>query len=173
MIKDKKLLARMADEDLRTPSHDAIMIWLQENILQVLGEISSNIERHPDLGVVPTLNAEDITVKWETPVWGGGYLNSYGERVGSRSIIGYVDMLAECSRRVCFPNVAFEVKATIRSIGETIRQINTYRAQSGWKDTPFCIVSPDDRFRAILESQGILFVKAPSIGDSGAQGGLF
>lgn len=171
MIKDKKILARMADEDLRTPSHDAIMIWLQENILQVLGEISSSIERHPDLGVVPTLNAEDITVKWESPVWGGGYLNSYGERVGSRSIIGYVDMLAECSRRVYFPDVAFEVKATIRSIGETIRQINTYRAHL--KNIPFCIVSPDGRFRAILESQGILFVKAPAMGDSGAQGGLF
>lgn len=172
MIKEKKLLARMADEDLRTPGHDAIMIWLQENILQVFGEIAPGMERHPDLGAAPTLKAEDITVKWEAPVWGGGYLNSYNERVGSRSIVGYVDMLAECSSRVCFPDVAFEVKTSIRSIGETIRQINTYRAylRSG---TRFCIVSPDDRFRAILESQGILFVKAPAVGDSGAQGGLF
>lgn len=171
MIKDKNILARMSDEDLRTPSHDAIMIWLHENIAAVSAEISAGIERHPDYGVVPMPTAEDITVKWESPVWGGGYLKNH-EIIGARHIIGYIDLLAEFSSNVCLPHIAFEVKTSIRSIGETIRQINTYRAHIR-RETMFCIVSPDDRFRAILESQGILFVKAPAVGDSSAQGGLF
>lgn len=164
MIKDKKLLARMADEDLRTPGHDAIMIWLNENIAAVAAEISAGISRGPDCGVIPMPTTEDITVTWESPVWYPVW--------GKEYIVGYVDLLAEFSRRVFLPKIAFEVKTSIRSIGETIRQINTYRSYMR-RDTLFCIVSPDDRFRAILESQGILFVKAPTGGDSGVQGGLF
>lgn len=203
MIKDKKILARMADEDLRTPSHDAIMVWLHENTERVCrslldveidsqrSQFTSSINRltEEDLGLIMKDLGKDelgFTVKtfskWEAPVKSGNV------------IIGFIDLLSEVSASGCpwvnrydhygtpvvdvrhgngyNVTIAFEVKTTIRSLGETIRQINTYRAYMR-SDTRFCIVSPDDRFRAILESQGILFVKAPAVGDSGAQGGLF
>lgn len=203
MIKDKKTLARMADEDLRTPSHDAIMLWLHENVEQICRSLlAEGLDSHrskfesaikklagDDLAVVMADYGKEefayvvrISSKWEAPIRSGNVM------------VGFVDLLAEvsgsCSPWVYKPSgygnpkpearwsdgynkiIAFEVKTSIRSIGETIRQINTYRAYMR-SATQFCIVSPDDRFRAILESQDILFVKAPAVGDGVAQGGLF
>jgi len=50
--------------------------------------------------------------------------------------------------------VYFEVKATLSSAGELIRQIRMYQeyVQGEW-----VVVSPDNRHRGLLESQGILF----------------
>lgn len=203
MIKDKKILARMADEDLRTPSHDAIMVWLHENtekVCQTLLAEELDSQRGKFASAVEQLTGDDLALvmadvgvdglgftvktfsKWEVPVKSGNV------------IVGFIDLLTEVVASSCpwvnrydrygtpvvdvrYGNgydktIAFEVKTTIRSLGETIRQINTYRAYMRG-GTRFCIVSPDDRFRAILESQGILFVKAPAVGDSGGQGGLF
>ena len=55
--------------------------------------------------------------------------------------------------------VYFEVKATLPSAGELIRQIRMYQeyVQGEW-----VVVSPDDRHRSILESQGIRFYPAPA-----------
>ena len=54
--------------------------------------------------------------------------------------------------------VYFEVKATLPSAGELIRQIRMYQeyVQGEW-----VVISPDDRHRRILESQGIQFYQAP------------
>lgn len=54
--------------------------------------------------------------------------------------------------------VYFEVKAAMPSAGELIRQIRMYQryVQGEW-----VVVSPDDRHRSILDSQGIQFYKAP------------
>ncbi len=54
--------------------------------------------------------------------------------------------------------VYFEVKATLPSAGELIRQIRMYQeyVQGEW-----VVVSPDDRHRRILEGQGIQFYQAP------------
>jgi len=54
--------------------------------------------------------------------------------------------------------IYFEVKATLPSAGELIRQIRMYQeyVQGEW-----VVVSPDDRHRRILESQGIQFYQAP------------
>lgn len=160
MIKDKQLLARMADEDLRTPGHDAIMVWLHENVAEVMNGIYAQFNRSADMGPCPIFTSDDIHVTWEQPIRSG-------------NIVGYVDMLAATKNN---GKVSFEVKTSIKSIGETIRQINTYRTYL--RDQIFCIVSPDDRFIKILKSQNILFVKAPPIGSgegvSGfTQGGLF
>jgi hypothetical protein len=53
--------------------------------------------------------------------------------------------------------VYFEVKATMPSAGELIRQIHMYQeyVQGQW-----VVGSPDDRHRGILGSQGIEFYKA-------------
>ena len=64
--------------------------------------------------------------------------------------------------------LACEVKPVIRSVGELIRQLRQYESRE-WK---VAVVSPDDRFREIIEKQGFIFIKAPQP-DYGPQGGLF
>jgi hypothetical protein len=53
----------------------------------------------------------------------------------------------------------FEVKTSIPSIGELIRQIRMYQE---YADGIFVVVSPDDKGMPIITSQGIWFVKYPS-----------
>lgn len=52
--------------------------------------------------------------------------------------------------------VYFEVKSSIPSLGELIRQIRLYQE---YVDAPFVIVCPDDTFAQSLQAQGIDFVK--------------
>lgn len=55
-----------------------------------------------------------------------------------------------------------EVKPIIKSFGETLRQINTYRA---CKDNAiYCIYSPDTRFKLAFENQGMKFVTPLDLG---------
>lgn len=53
----------------------------------------------------------------------------------------------------------FEVKPSIQSVGELIRQIRMYQQ---YKAGRYVVVSPDDRFASTLNGQGIGFLKAPA-----------
>ncbi len=55
--------------------------------------------------------------------------------------------------------VLFEVKSEIRSFGELMRQLQTYRTYFGGI---IVVVCPDGRFAEQLEAQGIRFVKPPA-----------
>jgi hypothetical protein len=81
--------------------------------------------------------------------------------------------------------IACEIKPIIRSVGELIRQLRQYEGHRvqfevtrdrrlWWSDirAQVAVVSPDDRFRAIIEKQGFIFIKAPQP-EYGPQGGLF
>ena len=126
----KTIAARFGfqDPELKTPRHDEIMIWLNENIQSILKELG-----HPP--------AHKGRIEWEKPVMDGSY------------IIGFVDLAVN-------GYLYFEVKPSIPSLGELIRQIQMYRAYSKTGEKYF-VVSPDDRFRKMLESQDIGFVKCP------------
>lgn len=113
--------------------------------------------------VPPRPPCKVLDVKWEFPIRNGQY------------VIGFIDLcvivnkaelwldgvdgatIAPCWK-VGFDhtNLFFEVKPSIRSLGELMRQINLYRA---YEHSQFFVVSPDDRFRPQLETQGIRFVK--------------
>lgn len=54
----------------------------------------------------------------------------------------------------------FEIKPTIQSVGELIRQIRMYQQ---YQEGDYMVVSPDDRFASILNAQGIGFLKAPNL----------
>jgi len=58
--------------------------------------------------------------------------------------------------------VYIEVKPTIRSFGETLRQINTYRACT--EGAIYCIYSPDTHFKNAFESQGIKLITPSDLG---------
>ncbi len=124
----------------------------------------------PDSFSVPNIKAE-----WEKPITSGR--NKY--------IIGFVDMVvsfwqtdryalvkkndvyenstwsyqAEWDSINSHSTCAFEVKPSIRSVGEVLRQINMYKINFGAR---YYIVCPDDRFKSILESQDVGFIKCPS-----------
>ncbi len=50
----------------------------------------------------------------------------------------------------------FEVKTSIPSLGELLRQINMYRK---YKPGTYFVVCPDDRFKDMLFEQGVRFIK--------------
>lgn len=54
----------------------------------------------------------------------------------------------------------FEVKPSISSLGEVIRQIRMYEAYE--ENATFLVVCPDSRFQSPLAAQGIGFVQCPS-----------
>ena len=53
--------------------------------------------------------------------------------------------------------VFFEVKTRIQSVGALLRQINFYKS---YKPGKYVVVSPDDRYKDLLASQDVGFVKA-------------
>lgn len=54
----------------------------------------------------------------------------------------------------------YEIKPSIPSVGELIRQIRMYQQ---YQDGHYTVVSPDDRFASVLNGQGIEFLKAPNL----------
>jgi hypothetical protein len=55
-----------------------------------------------------------------------------------------------------------EVKPVIDSFGKTLRQINTYKAYE--PEAKYYIYSPDTRFKAAFESQGVGFITPQDLG---------
>lgn len=170
----------IADRDLSTPAHDAIMLWLQGNLATVIpqvlerwrapGEVEWPADQTRNLKTIPEHPGNRISrVTWEYPIIRpGGF------------IVGYIDMLVEVEspflsmgrdRKPVIQweggtsddptGVLFEVKSRITSIGEVIRQIRAY--ETVHKSAYFCIVCPDDRFADVIRGQRIAFVKSPRV----------
>ena len=144
MNRKEKTLNAFPDSDLSTEQHDEIMLWLHDNIKEILGSF-------------------DLTVDsfcWEQPL-----IKGTGQY---KSIAGYVDMAATCSyydtddeglfKSHC--TALIEVKSHIKSIGELLRQIRQYQTFAP-RDCKFFVASPDERFISVLKSQGVEFIKAP------------
>ncbi len=125
----------------------------------------------------PTVSVQTITSKvWECPI------------VDRTYTIGFADMKVVYAECILFaepiiknlgeatspirvtessPNYTythktryFEVKPTIPSLGEVIRQIRMYQTYTAGAE--WWVVSPDARFKDQLESQGIKFLVVPS-----------
>lgn len=220
------------DPDLRTPAHDSIMVWLEENAAQIAMDVSGAraayekaLNRVRDEmsarqmvvypGVKEMLHGADmvsristtwehpirtkygparfidmlIKFEWSVPVVGlthyvpkdlcsdadAGYLLSIGGWHYSHEENAYMAHPYDREQKACVATtepmgfvMACEVKPTIPSVGELIRQLRHYESRD-WKTA---VVSPDDRFRDIIEKQGFLFIKAPKP-DYGPQQGLF
>lgn len=145
--------APFQDPDLHTPAHDAIMMWLEENAADVVEPHCRFMQRDGGEVIVGA-----VTI-WEKPVsYAGG--------------VRYIDMVIEASVGIGF-TLLCEVNPVIRSVGELIRQLRQYEPRNSHGGTVrVAVVSTDDRFRAIIEKQGFIFIKAPQP-EYGPQGGLF
>lgn len=190
-----------SDPDLKTPKHDAIMLWLDgemENILaerchgsvwkfiasvdgswfgrsdrEVFGEADALMEQlgpqaMRDLAISgsPSLSVKKT---WECPILNKNYTIGFAD-MRVRWSAQVVDMRfvyssplrhleSRISEREEHP-VYFEVKPSIPSAGELLRQIRMYQTYTEY--AKWFVVSPDDRFRSIIEEQGVGFIKAPS-----------
>jgi hypothetical protein len=135
-----------ADNDLKTPRHDEIMLWLDQHI----DEVSSAV-----VG-----KAVEITQKtWEKPVMADKYIIGFVD-LFAFAHKGYSDSHTPTGYKRC--GFCFEVKTTIPSLGELIRQIRMYKEYihkkaEDWGYPLFVIISPDARFADALRSQGIEF----------------
>jgi hypothetical protein len=168
------------DPDLTSPEHDRLMILLHENIDRYVHVALKDRKAIAELlcrgdtmdSSRPVTRASKP--KWELPI----------TRPGSTFIVGYLDLLAVVQIPVRYRykrdgwranpddcwveesgdadlHVCFEVKPTIPSAGEMLRQLNTYKsALVPQLDGRMVmgVFSPDTRFKEIIEDQGFFFV---------------
>ena len=121
------------------------------------------LESWKNLGQLPDKSITTKRKTWERPI------KSHNEFV-----IGFIDMEVVCDvpeyldysgdfpvwkiRHIEY-SLMFEVKTSIKSIGEVVRQIQLYKNYRNRYKDKFIIVSPDDRYVDLLKSQNIGFVK--------------
>jgi len=132
-IINQKLTSINADTDLTTPLHDKIMLWLDNYV-----ETHTFKQQFPDI----FLEGYQILKTWECPIAKNNYL------------IGFADL------RILINGVAFyfEVKSTIPSLGEVLRQVRKY--QYATQDVRWFVVSPDTRFKNEIIKQKVGFITA-------------
>ncbi len=163
----------MTNDDLKSPLHDEIMLWLDKNAERLL------LEKPPEFyagrimaethgweharGKIVAAMLENK--KWQQPI-----------RNEDRAIIGFVDMVCTMRCDLELPeyykersrgkpevprgilNCCVMVRPSIPSLSQLFREINTCKVYLE-PPTQFYVVSPDDRYSDILESQGIMFIK--------------
>jgi len=223
----------LTDEDLTTPLHDEIMLWLTDKLQSVPIEVEylvcpakgaheSELKRASDfdnlaiwaerkgLNLTAALDSVHADLTWPQST----ELTWEFAVPGKNGPVGYIDLLARvnriefvykqnnlrgdycgtknCAHDECWTMgthtsrvgyTAYEVKSSIKSLGELIRQVRKYEAALPWCDHPyeygqkicrrygeyadhytpkFIVVSPDTRWTAPLNSQGITFLEYPS-----------
>lgn len=172
------------DKELSTPKHDEIMLWLDQWVDTVLagsfcGEgqwqtiwvqefaYSEFVWREKPLSEfsiaeIPEYPQPIIEKIWEFPIVSKSYT------------IGFCDMrvMIQAPRPKLRYHIKdkyfethdhatvmyFEVKPSVPSLGEVIRQIRMYQTYTG-ENRKWFVVSPDNRFRSQLIAQGISFVE--------------
>lgn len=124
----------------------------------------------PEPPAFPT--PELLTATWETPVgdqrWTAGFVDLHAE-VSLYAGAGLCCYMYRSSNELEEPPrwdvhrktrvFNFEVKTTIPSLGELIRQVRFYQTKGS---SNFVVVSPDDRWIEPLTRQGIAFLTYPS-----------
>ena len=142
-----------ADEDLKKSDHDEIMLWLDTNVETLLNQV-----------IYPGLTQEQIDTYLDEPAeikksWQQPIISATGE------IVGFIDMIISYDRadtsgddisKVFF----FDVRTEIPSLGELIREINTYKLYLGFEESwiySYVVICPDDRYAGVLKSQEIDF----------------
>ena len=171
-----------SDPDLTSSKHDEIILWLVENCEQVARAIGG-FKGEPFLSMGHRCADEwrkDAMVKFEAEK--EGRCPQFSIRLESpimdrTFIVGFVDAIitvaSPCLR--CYADdhrpayhwdwskaaeFYVEVKPSIPSFGEVLRQIRHYQAYCG--SATMLVCSPDIRFKTHIEQQDIGFIVYPS-----------
>lgn len=143
------------DPDLLRPKHDEILLWLDENVEQIInqavypGLTADQIEEYSS-------HTPELTKTWQQAV-----------KTAEDEIVGFIDMTVRYERegdpdddiiKVFF----FDVRTEILSLGALLREINLYKEYLGFQRSwiyTYILVSPDERFVQILKDQEVDFLK--------------
>ncbi len=149
-IKAKTLLERhgFLDPDKKTPEHDKIQKWVYKNAHKIID----------DIFVKGTQTFEIKQNVWEQEII---ETTEYYAST-KKQVVGFVDLYVQylkANDRIepAWPEVYFEIKTTIPSVGELLRQLKYYQTFLGKRR--FVVVSPDDSCADILQEQGFYFYK--------------
>jgi len=126
---------KLDDQQLSTPDHDEMVVWLlnKKNMVTILGQIKPEF--------VDTITVDNIgEIRCEVPIRDGKSL----------FIIGFWD--------IYLPKfvMGIEVKPYIDSFGKVLRQLNLYRAYP--HNCTTILFTKDLRFKEAFESQGIIVI---------------
>jgi hypothetical protein len=152
------------DPELKTPAHDALMLWIDEYICEILVEVLELTEA-----------PEIVKKEWELII-----KNKRGFTVGVADLYVRIRVSKplKLTKSVVLTKeesvIFVEAKPKIPSLGELIRQIHfsetghlapfvTQSLASGVIWPKWLVVAPDDRFAKTLREQGILFHKSPKL----------
>lgn len=133
------VLLGINDSELKTPKHDKLCIWVDKNIKEILIPIIENFDwnRSPQYPFDRDNNKylNRIDLKWEEPIKGhNGFVIGIPDfkysfiHVEKRTAINKnnEEFEEKFSWKVCG---FIEVKPTIKSVGEVMRQIKLYKSQ--------------------------------------------
>jgi hypothetical protein len=136
----------LSDADLKTPGHDALLLWVDANQQKIVDHL---------------LGGHKVTrCTWEYPISNKGF------------VVGYWDVRLDLrgeSTNVIFPSkrcVLVEIKTSIPSLGELVRQLRLYEYHTSVEaiERLTLVVSPDDRWASQLQSQGFAFLDPHTCG---------
>lgn len=110
-------------------------------------------------------------IELESPIRRPARYSKYDKHdlIHKEKIVGYVDLLVEgWARSDEFPdvrfNIIFEVKPTISSMGELLRQAHRYKSTIGdfnkqdEDEIYICVVSSSVEFKKVIEDKGHYFI---------------
>ena len=150
-FKTTEKLWDLDDKQLKTPKHDAMVLWLmdKDNYSQYLS--FDNVIKPGE-----TYSLKDISVLSEVPIMSSPTF-----------IAGYADLkitgkyVSEIGGYRYFINHVIEVKPKIESFGAVLRQVNSYKKFMKNQDNQYYIFTLDSRFDSQFESQGIKVLHPP------------
>lgn len=174
------------DDDFKNPKHDDIVLWatkyaqtiidLTVNVnirekykdeYEAVYEWDKHLLRHltgnPPIGQRKIIGINLFNCVWEHPIKAkNNYIVGFAD-LHYKSKLIYEMTNFDTGRKKeettvfdTYFDVFFEIKTSIRSAGELIRQIRTYQTytQGYW-----IVVSPDNKYEQLLTEQGIYFYK--------------
>lgn len=183
-----KGLKAVFDEQIKTPKHDEMCVYLLEpiNIMEIINKISflknklSKIKDDEEKHYYNQLNKEDLKeIKWdirfkiilEYPVTSNGFLIGVIDaniKVMGRPLFIFNNNKHEQGGEIDLFEFFIEVKPSIISIGETLRQLNIYfnylKARSGeysikYINKPsFVLFTCKKETKFVFESQDYSFI---------------
>lgn len=177
-----------ADADLTSPKHDDLVLWLVENREEVARSIGFNSDpqfRLSSYGYMPEREKEEARLRFdsetvnqkakveillEKPIMSGLFAIGFIDAIIT-PCKPYMEAWMEDGKLNCawshwqMDGFYVEIKPTTPSFGELLRQLRHYepylpKTMNG-EPTKMFVCSPDTRFKAALEQQGIGFIVAP------------
>ena len=152
-FKTTEKLWDLDDKQLKTPKHDAMVLWLmdKDNYSQYLSfdNVVKSCDRKYSLAETRVLSEVPIM---SSPTFIAGYADLKITGRYECEFVTYRDM---------FINHVIEVKPKIESFGAVLRQINSYKKFMNNVNNKYYIFTLDSRFDSQFESQGIKVLHPP------------